>query len=160
MTLQLVGDEKVTLDKTLSSALIASGGDVALVVERYNIARPTEPISAPDVLDAFINTASTNTSVQSDIKSMLMLTLLQILTECKTHLSQSLPDFSPTELFRTIEKAVEGITQLMPQAPAPATTQVNLLQQFDTSHARERVAAKLEGYQQIEAQYSQIEQTN
>lgn len=149
-------------DEKLANMLIAAGGDVALVAEKLNtrLAHGQSPVSSIDILDAFMNAVSNNVQVQSNVKALLLLNFLQILNECRSHLSAALPDFTSSDLIKTIQMVIEGIVQLQPPpAKAAEGTGINIWQQFGGDQARERVISRLETYKKIDDAYSNDQAT-
>lgn len=146
-----------TKNSRIAQALLACGGDILLVKEKLNtaLARANEnPITEVEIIQAFLEEASSSTEVQDNIKALLMLNFLQILTECKQHLQSSMADATYSDLIRTIQMVIGGMAQLFPQQPQQASNvQVDILQQFGAGQAKERVLARLETYAKVDEKY-------
>lgn len=156
MTVEIVpnpttSDHPLPDDTTIANALIASGGDILLVTERLNSILPdnaASKVDASQVLEAFLRQAA-NIDIQNSVKALLMLNLLEILNQAKGQLIAAMGEFSGSELLRTVQLVVEGVTSLMPP-PAASGPTINLLQQFGGDQAVDRVSAKLQQYRQLD----------
>jgi hypothetical protein len=146
-----------TKQSRIARALLACNGDLLLVKEKVNLARAKaneDPITEVEIIEAFLQEASSSNDIQDNIKALLMLNFLQILTDCKSHLQSAMADATYSDLIRTIQMVITGMAQLMPQQPqAQTNVQVDLLQQFGAGQAKERVIARLETYAKVDEKY-------
>lgn len=145
-----------TKESKLANALLASGGDVALVAEHYNRRHEVDDhISPTEILEAFLVEVTNNIQVQDNVRAMLLLNFLQLLTDVKQQMSQALPDFSSSDLIKTVQLIVEGVSKLLPQQAVDAQPNVNIWQQFGGDQARERVQQRIETYRKLDEAYVQ-----
>lgn len=148
-------------NESIVNALIASGGDIVLVAEQLNMnLEPGQKRYQPtEILELFIGSvADTNSNTANNIRAMLLLNLLSILTQAKEHLNASLSEFTASEILRTIQLVVEGISQLLPQQPVAqsnSSVNVNFLNNFqnEAESARNRVASRMETYNKLDTEY-------
>jgi len=141
----------------LAQALVACNGDLRLVSEQLAIKHPDLHITDRMVLEAFLKEATVSLEMQNSVRALLLLNFLQILNEAKDQLNSSIINFTPGEVLQTIKMVVEGITQLLPQPAADKSaggTQINFLQQFGASEARNRVEAQLATYAAVQEGFS------
>jgi hypothetical protein len=129
------------VDTTLAKALVASGGDVKLVLDQ--VRAQGLMVDEGDVLLAFLK-ESNKTEVQDGIKSLIMLNFLKILVEAKDHMISGMSEFSPNELIKTISTIVEGLASLRPTTESGP--QINLYQKFGADESRDRIAQALQPY--------------
>lgn len=150
-------------NESIVNALISSGGDIALVTEKVNMSLPpdTKPIQEHEVLEAFIEAVSIpDSTAQNNIRAIMLLQLLSILTETKNQLQVKLDDFSPAEILRTMSMVIEGISTLMP-APAAAQqqngTNINFISQFnnEAQSARNVIEHRMETYRKLGEAYNE-----